>query len=130
MMHIEWLLNPIAQYVALALTLMGCLALFISTKLEMRAVRRIAQQPVEAPKEIVLSAPVQAPEICEVIPVPEVAPVRVPPGHGINLTKRGQALRMYHRGEPVHSIAAALQAPQNEIELLLKVDQLLNSPNS
>jgi hypothetical protein len=48
-------------------------------------------------------------------------------GFSLNLTKRAQALRMYRRGETVASIAAALQTPSTEIELLLKVDRLLES---
>jgi hypothetical protein len=45
----------------------------------------------------------------------------------LNLTKRAQALRMHRRGESVPTIAAALQSPHNEIDLLLKVHSYLNS---
>jgi len=51
------------------------------------------------------------------------------PLSGLNLTKRAQALRMHRRGESVSTIAAALQSPRNEIELLLKVDAYLSSQN-
>jgi hypothetical protein len=44
-----------------------------------------------------------------------------PPGSGFNLTHRGQAIRMYRRGERPEQIAAALSLPLNEVELLLKV---------
>jgi DNA-binding NarL/FixJ family response regulator len=40
---------------------------------------------------------------------------------GMNMTKRGQVLRMYRRGEQPEQIAAALTLPLNEVELLLKV---------
>jgi hypothetical protein len=43
----------------------------------------------------------------------------------LNLTRRTQALRMRRRGESVESIAAALAAPRNEIELLLKVYEIV-----
>ena len=44
--------------------------------------------------------------------------------HALNLNKRGQALRMRRRGENAETIAAALQIPRNEVDLLLKVHQL------
>jgi hypothetical protein len=43
------------------------------------------------------------------------------PVAGMNLSKRGQALRMHKRGEKPEQIAAALELPANEVELLLKV---------
>ena len=45
----------------------------------------------------------------------------------LNLTKRTQALRMHRRGETIPSIAAALQAPLSEIDLLLKLNRILDS---
>lgn len=41
--------------------------------------------------------------------------------------KRAQALGMYRRGEPVPAIAAALESPGCEVELLLKVQSYLSS---
>jgi hypothetical protein len=48
-----------------------------------------------------------------------------PPGNGINLNKRTQALKMMRLGEGPEHIAAALSLPRNEIELLAKVQQML-----
>lgn len=45
----------------------------------------------------------------------------MPPKSGLNLNKRSQAIRMSRRGEPAGKIAAALNLPQREVELLLKV---------
>jgi hypothetical protein len=47
---------------------------------------------------------------------------------GLNLTNRTKALRMYRRGESVASIAGALGVQQEEIDLLLKLDRLLEMP--
>ena len=55
---------------------------------------------------------------------PEASPVFPAAGHALNLNKRGQALRMRRRGENAETIAAALQIPRNEVDLLLKVHQL------
>jgi hypothetical protein len=44
-----------------------------------------------------------------------------PPKSGLNLNKRTQAIRMSRRGEQAEKIAAALNLPRREVELLLKV---------
>jgi hypothetical protein len=54
-----------------------------------------------------------------------VEAIRPPAGQqGLNLNKRGQALRMRRRGENPETIAAALSIPRSEVDLLLKVHQL------
>jgi hypothetical protein len=48
-----------------------------------------------------------------------VAPT--PPKSGLNLNKRVQVIRMSKRGERAEMIAASLDLPRREVELLLKV---------
>lgn len=48
-----------------------------------------------------------------------VAPL--PPKSGLNLNKRTQVIRMSRRGEQAEKIAATLNLPRREVELLLKV---------
>jgi hypothetical protein len=58
----------------------------------------------------------------------ERQPVPAAPGAprpGLNLNKRSQALRMHRQGEPSDRIAAALELPRQEVELLLKVQQIV-----
>jgi len=45
----------------------------------------------------------------------------IPPKSGLNLNKRSQVIRMSRRGEQAGKIAASLNLPQREVELLLKV---------
>jgi hypothetical protein len=47
--------------------------------------------------------------------------VPVPARRSVNLSKRGQVIRLSRRGEPVDTIAATLGLPRREVELLLKV---------
>lgn len=47
------------------------------------------------------------------------------PRRGLNLSKRSHALRMHRRGESVEQIAATLGVTRQEIELLLKVHQIV-----
>lgn len=46
---------------------------------------------------------------------------------GLNLSKRSQALRMHRRGDQPSAIAAALEVPCQEIELLIKVHRIVLS---
>jgi hypothetical protein len=57
-------------------------------------------------------------------------PAAVAPGlprPGLNLNKRSQALRMHRRGETADQIAAALELPRQEVELLVKVHRIVLS---
>ena len=57
-------------------------------------------------------------------------PVAAPPGlpkPGLNLSKRSHALRMHRHGEGAEPIAAALDLPRQEVELLLKVHRIVLS---
>ncbi len=56
---------------------------------------------------------------------PAATPMSVRPG--LNLTKRSQALRMHRRGETPPQIAAALNIPSQEVELLIKVQRIVLS---
>jgi UDP:flavonoid glycosyltransferase YjiC (YdhE family) len=47
------------------------------------------------------------------------------PKPGLNLSKRSQALRMHRRGDPLDQIAAALDIPLQEVDLLLKVHRIV-----
>jgi len=118
-MNLEWILSPLTLYAVVALGLMASLALFISAKLEMQAVRRSMSATIATMK-----AELEA--IREGLGNLEMAPASAPPAEALNLTKRTQALRMHRRGEPTPSISAAVRAPRNEIELMLKVQELTN----
>jgi hypothetical protein len=51
--------------------------------------------------------------------------VPVMPRAGMNLNKRSQALRLHRQGERPDQIAAALELPRQEVELLLKVHRIV-----
>jgi outer membrane murein-binding lipoprotein Lpp len=56
---------------------------------------------------------------------PSQALLAAPPRNGLNLAKRSQALRLNRRGTSPTQIAAALELPLQEVELLLKVDRIV-----
>lgn len=135
-MNFEWLLNPLTVYATSALVLWGCLLFFLFTKRELRAVRRLANQvAADADAKMKnLSAEMQvvrlAGSIKEALSAKEQvspsspSPAR-PASQGVNPDRRAQALRMHRQGEPVSSIATAIQASSSEIALMIKVEQIL-----
>jgi hypothetical protein len=56
------------------------------------------------------------------------APVETVPGTpraGMNLTRRSHALRLHRTGSSPEHIAASLEVPRQEVELLLKVHEIV-----
>jgi hypothetical protein len=47
------------------------------------------------------------------------------PRPGINLSRRSQALRLHRKGDSPESIATALQIPRQEVDLLIKIHQIV-----
>ena len=124
-MNLDWILSPLALYTVVALALVGCASLFVVTKMELYQLRRAADQSrmdlakkIEEVESAIADIPAAAPA-----PVLTLRP-------SINLTKRAQALRMRRRGESLESITAALSVPRNEIELLLKVHEMVDGRNN
>lgn len=127
-MNLDWILSPLTYYVAIAVALALCLFVFISTEAEVRRLRRAAdasQLDLKRKVQEVQAAVAQIGQQRQETPVE--APRLRTAAHrpSLNLTRRTQALRMRRRGESVESIAAALATPRNEIELLLKVYEMV-----
>jgi hypothetical protein len=67
----------------------------------------------------------------EVRELPALASVSAPSGlpaaprAALNLEKRSHAIRLHRRGEPPARIASALELPQQEVELLIKVHRIV-----
>ena len=58
--------------------------------------------------------------------IPAAAPLPAPP----NLNRRGQVMRLYRSGESTSSIASAFGVSQGEVELMVKVQELLSENTS
>ena len=124
-MNLDWILSPLTLYTVVVLALVGCASLFVVTKMELSQLRRAADQ-----SRMNLAKKIEEVELA-MADIPAAAPapmVTVRPS--INLTKRAQALRMRRRGESLESITAALAVPRNEIELLLKVHEMVDGRNN
>jgi hypothetical protein len=124
-MNLDWILSPLTLYTVVVLALVGCASLFVVTKMELSQLRRAADQ-----SRTNLAKKIEEVELA-MADIPAAAPapmLTVRPS--INLTKRAQALRMRRRGESLESITAALAVPRNEIELLLKVHEMVDGRNN
>jgi hypothetical protein len=123
-MNLEWILNPLTIYGVVAVALLVCLGLSLGTKLELIRVRRAAQESQNAADKKIEEMERSMVKLAEQSAQSQPGgPIR----HSINLTKRAQALRMSRRGESAESITAALAVPRNEVELLLKVQGVVET---
>jgi len=119
-MNLDWILSPLTLYTLMALSLLACIFLFAAAKIELSRLRHAADQTRSDLMKKIEEMEAAMAEIPAVAPPPAMV---VRPS--INLTKRAQALRMRRRGESLESITAALAVPRNEVELLVKVHEML-----
>ena len=124
---LELLLHPLAPYIGLTLVLVLSLCLFLQVKFEMRrqakkwAEERTALRVANLALRGALDDLRREPE-----PAAEPVMAAPPRAAALNLTRRSQVLRRYDRGEMPEQIAAALGVPLNEVELVLKVNKMVN----
>jgi hypothetical protein len=116
----------------LALAGMGaCVWLFVLTKAEMRGGNNRSRRRAETIEASVNAVRVSLANLSKRLEETErqtglLAPPP-PTRSGFNLSKRSQAIRMSRRGETPSQIAAVLELPQGEVDLLLKVHRLVVS---
>src|SRR5580658_4847445 len=88
-MQIDWILSPLGQCVFLALALIGCLALFLSVKMEIAVVRRSFDQSRESATASTATLATELATLREAIGSTEVTRA---PAQELNLSQREQAL--------------------------------------
>jgi hypothetical protein len=120
-MQFDWVLTPLAQCAFLALTLISCLALFISVKFEVAAVRNSLNKRDAAPAIPVTASTAEVTAPLET----RTLEAKVPTGTELTRARRAEALRMQNTGESSATIADTLRIPRHEIELLLKIQRLV-----
>jgi hypothetical protein len=125
-MRLEWILSPVMTYAAIAIGLALCLFLFVSLKRDLRAGEVRAGKKLASLETDWWAKIESLDERCkELSQVSNLLVPPPPPRSGLNLNKRSQALQMHRRGEAPPEIAAALAIPQNEVELLVKVQRIV-----
>ncbi len=133
-MNLEWILSPLAIYAAVTLTLVISAGLWLSSKVEtcrlkrkVEDTRKALETSEESRKALAVKVEELEGAVNRLADEPVVVQTPGPVRNSINLTKRAQVLRMRRRGESVESITAALCVPRNEIELLLKLNEMAES---
>ena len=89
-----------------------------------RSVWEAQQTGLESLRQVVDGLAVQ---LHEVRAQPHPALPYAAPRGGLNLSRRSQALRLHRRGQPPGQIAAELEIPLQEVQLLLKVHEIVMS---
>jgi hypothetical protein len=108
----------LVPYAAIAVGLAATLVLFFSLKIEVRRNSRRERRRVdELLERLREAAPATAPET---VFVPATGRA------GLNINRRTHILRLLRKGEDAAHISAALGVPQNEVELLMRVQEMVN----
>jgi hypothetical protein len=139
----EWMQNPwvawwISAFALIALGFAGCLYLFYTVKQESSQLqRRLREQRSKFDEErrrLISELESYRDSLSAAPPATSVSLAAmasslgdtVSSGSGsIDSSKRGQALRMYRRGETIEDIATVLQVPPGEVDLLVKVQSAI-----
>jgi len=120
----NWILDPLSQYATLAISLALSLYLFFSVKRENHALKRRLDAERSAYQSVLGSLRSTLNRLEEEMvshAADRIVGSTLTPPHSVNRTTRSQALRLHRHGESAEAIAAALQLPRKEVELLLKV---------
>ena len=118
-------LIPLAPFLLIGINSVLCLLFFLCLEHEMRIMKLRLNRRQNAQQTAAEDLKAQVAELtARVLDTEERTGVLVaptPPKSGLNLNKRSQVIRMSRRGEQAEKIAASLNLPQREVELLLKI---------
>lgn len=109
----------LVPYAAVALGLVITLVLFLSVKVEIERTTRRERKRVDEIMERLQAASPTPPAAPEPVFVPIAA------GAGLNINRRTHALRLLRKGQDIAHVSAALGVPRQEIELLVRVQDLI-----
>ena len=130
----NWLIGVLALLSALCLT--GAAVSVFALQRAHQLLREIERLRLDAPptpgpdasRDLADIVARRSAQVLELQRTPAAAaPDPALPRPGLNLNKRSQALRLHRRGEGASKIAAELQLPIQEVDLLLKVHRIVLS---
>ena len=117
------MLLTILTFLLIAFALSACLAQFVLLKREMWRQDRAAVREQVRLQEAIAALTARVDELQA--EVEGQSCYRGTPDQGaLNFTRRTRALRLHRRGDRPDQIAAALDIPQNEVALLLKMQEI------
>lgn len=132
----QWIFSPLVPYVLAVLSLVLPVALFLTVKLEFGAMTRRGRRERQAVEAELQAARGEIAALSELLAkldaslreLEQVNGALVPPPptrSGLNVTLRSQVLRRHRLGEEPACIATSLGLPLTEVNLLVKVNQLV-----
>ena len=122
------MLHPALTYAVIAVGMILCVVLFVSLKRDLLSSEARARKKVSAlESEWTAKMELLDERWKELSQISGLLVAPAAPRSGLNLNKRSQALRLSRRGETPREIATALSIPQNEVELLVKVQKIMLS---
>src|SRR5437764_572936 len=125
-MRLDWVLNPGTMYAAVAVGMAMCLMLFLSLKRDLRASEaRWQRKYTELETEYQAQVEGLDERWKELLLLSTLFVSPASPRYGLNPSKRSRALQMFRRGDTPLEISAALAIPRGEVELLVKVQQIV-----
>lgn len=128
-MNFDWILSPFTLYLLCAVCLGGSLLLWVMFKRELHVERCRSRESRERIQATLLELAARIDAIGQSSQPDQPAPHPPTSEVEINHALRHEALEMSRRNEPLAAIAAALNLPGNEVELLLRIDRLLEALN-
>ena len=118
-------LIPLAPFLLIGINSVLCLFFYLCLDSEMRALRNRSKRSDVAQRAVTQELKAQIAQLnVRMREAEDRAGLLVPPAppkSGLNLNKRTQVIHMSRRGEQAEKIAASLNLPTREVELLLKV---------
>jgi len=119
------LLSPGLPWVVLAAGLIVCIVLFLSIKVDLHR-RPAGSVHGERMAQTVDSLSAAFEQIRERLDEPAPPPTVTWSGSlAVNLTRRGQVLRLFRRGDSSRQIASSLGLRRGEVDLIIKVHQMV-----
>jgi hypothetical protein len=122
-MRLDWIMNPLALYGALAAAMIAFLVTWLGVEARIRVLRQTAMQSglalAQQFEEMGAAMEGLRENVAEIGSRPAPADTR------LNPARRALALRMRRRGASAATVAAALGVPQNELDLLWKLQKVV-----
>jgi hypothetical protein len=130
-MKFDWILHPLIYYFLLAVAMSLCLYLFLAVQRQIQAAETRAGRDAQKLRSELLGLELELARLRGELEEKAVAAApSLAPQPAMNLNRRTQALRMARRGDRPDQIAAALQIPDSEVNLLLKVHRTVSEVGS
>jgi len=129
-MNLNWIVEPLTMYGALAAGGAAALHLVVTTKMELRRQYHASRSEADTLRETVEDLRRKLADLSQDIALErtrlaEPAPALQP--CGINIHKRAEALRMFRRGGDRQTVSARLGLTQAETALLEKIQHILTA---